>query len=164
MASASVSPSASPSASRPEEPLIIEESDLQSIRPSILSYGVTDWTEKMFQAETHVFRILESRWYRENAYDFYGVDPQTVPFDPALLNDPDQIRSLLCYKALEFIYMYLMKDSPDPDPFERQCETFRKLFKDELASVLSSGIDYEWGSFLPADERMVTRRRRLERG
>lgn len=155
--------SASPSPSRPEVPLYVSNSDLQEIRPDILNYGVVDWEDKIFKAETHVFRILEARWYKENAYDFYGVDPQNIPFDPELLKDPDQIRSLVCYKALELIYLYLMKDSPDSDPFERQSETFRKTFKDELASVLSSGIDYSWGDY-PSAERMVTRRRRLERG
>jgi hypothetical protein len=106
---------------------------------------------------------LEARWYRENADD-YGLDPNTSPFDPELLKDPDQIKLLISYKVLENIYLYLMKDSPNADPFERQSETFRKLFKDELATVLTSGVDYLWGAGDAAVERMVPRRRRLIRG
>jgi len=161
--SASLSPSASPSGTRPEEPLIVTEADLEKIRPDILNYGVTDWEDQIFRAETHVFRILEARWYRENAGDF-GLNPNSFPFDPELLKDPDQIRLLISYKVLENIYLYLMKDSPQADPFERQSETFRKLFKDELATVLASGIDYEWGVGNESDERAIPRRRRLERG
>ena len=163
MASASLSPSASASATRPEAPLYVTETDLEKIRPDILNYGVTDWEDQIFRAETHVFRILEARWYRENSDD-YGINPSTYPFDPELLKDPDQVKLLISYKVLENIYLYLMKDSPNADPFERQSETFRKLFKDELATVLTSGLDYEWGSGDAAAERMVPRRRRLIRG
>lgn len=161
--SASLSPSASASGTRPETSLIVAAEDLEKIRPDILNYGVTDWEDQIFRAETHVFRILEARWYRENAGDF-GLDPNVTTFDPELLKDPDQVRLLISYKTLENIYLYLMKDSPQADPFERQSETFRKLFKDELATVLASGLDYEWGSGDVSAERTVPRRRRLERG
>jgi hypothetical protein len=127
-----------------------------------MNYGVSDWTEKIFKAETRVFRTLEARWFKENAGDFsLAVD---VVFDPALLKDPDQIRLLICYKALEYVYRYLMKDSPQADPFERQSEVFNKLYKEELATVLASGLDYEWGTGLPSAERTIPRRRRLVRG
>ena len=161
-ASASLSPSASPSASRPEEPLYVVAADLEEIRPDILNYGVSDWTEKIFQAETRVFRTLEARWFRENRDDF-GLTADIV-FDPELLKDPDQVKLLICYKALEFVYLYLMKDSPQPDPFERQSKIFNGLYKEELATVLASGLDYEWGTGLPSAERTIPRRRRLARG
>lgn len=161
--SASLSPSASPSASRPEEPLFVVEDDLVTIRPDVLNYGVTDWTDQIFRAEQYVLRILEARWYRENASDF-GLDPNVTSFDPELLKDPDQVKLLICYKVLENVYLYLMKDSPNADPFERQSQTFRGLFKDELTSVLTAGLDYEWGTGDVGAERMVPRRRRLVRG
>lgn len=163
MASASLSPSASPSATRPEAPLYVTEADLQAIRPDILSYGVTDWTDVIFRAESKIWRILEARWYRERASDF-SVDPNETVFDPELLKDPDQVKDLICYKALEGAYLYLMKDRGEPDAFERQSQLFQKLFKDELANVLASGFDYEWGTGYAADERMVPRKRRLTRG
>lgn len=163
MASASLSPSASPSATRPEAPLYVTEADLQAIRPDILGYGVTDWTDVIFRAESRIWRILEARWYRERASDF-SVDPNETVFDPELLKDPDQVKDLICYKALEFAYLYLMKDRGEPDAFERQSQLFQKLFKDELANVLAAGFDYEWGTGYAADERMVPRKRRLTRG
>jgi hypothetical protein len=163
MASASVSPSASPSATRPEAPLYVDEGDLQAIRPDILSYGVVDWTDQMFAAEAHIWRILEAKWYRERAADF-SVDPNETTFDPELLKDPDQIKTLICYKALALAYLYLMKDWAEPDAFERQHDLFGKLFKDELVTVLTAGLDYEWGTGYSADERMVSRKRRLTRG
>lgn len=163
MASASVSPSASPSATRPETPLYVEESDLQAIRPDILNYGVSDWSDIIFKAESRIWRILEARWYRERASDF-GVDPNETVFDPELLKDPDQIKDLICYKALEFAYLYLMKDRGEPDAFERQSKLFKGLFADELSNLLSAGFDYEWGTGYSQDERMVPRKRRLTRG
>lgn len=163
MASASVSPSASPSATRPETPLYVEESDLQAIRPDILNYGVSDWSDIIFKAESQIWRILEARWYRERASDF-GVDPNETVFDPELLKDPDQIKDLICYKALEFAYLYLMKDRGEPDAFERQSKLFKGLFADELSNLLSAGFDYEWGTGYSQDERMVPRKRRLTRG
>lgn len=163
MASASLSPSASASATRPEAPLYVTESDLEAIRPDILGYGVADWTDVIFRAESRIWRILEARWYRERASDF-SVDPNETVFDPELLKDPDQVKDLICYKALEFAYLYLMKDRGEPDAFERQSLMFQKLFKDELSNLLTAGLDYEWGTGYSEDERMVPRKRRLTRG
>ena len=145
--------------------MFVTAADLEEIRPDIMNYGVSDWTEKIFKAETRVFRTLEARWYRENASDF-GVDPQTYPFDPEMLQDPDQVKLLISYKALENIYRYLMKDSPSADPFERQSNGFHELYKEELSSVLAAGLDYEWGTSIETEysERMVPRKRRLLRG
>jgi hypothetical protein len=163
MASASVSPSASASATRPEAPLYVDESDLEAIRPDILNYGVSDWTDVIFRAESRIWRILEARWYRERASDF-NVDPNETVFDPELLKDPDQVKDLICFKALEFAYLYLMKDRGEADAFERQSLMFQKLFKDELSNLLTAGLDYEWGTGYSQDERMVPRKRRLTRG
>lgn len=163
MASASISPSASASATRPEAPLYVTETELQAIRPDILSYGVTDWTDVIFRAETRIWRILEARWYRERASDF-SIDPNETVFDPEFLKDPDQVRDLITFKSLEFAYLYLMKDRGEADAFERQHLLFQKMFKDELSNVLAAGLDYEWGTGYAEDERMVPRKRRLTRG
>jgi len=140
------------------------QSDLDDIRPDILSYGVDDFTERMEESEAIINRTLDSRWYRNVAADA-GLDWRATPFDPELVLTVSQITRLACYKSLELIYLFLMKEALEPDAFERQMETFKKLYKDELSEVLTAGIDYDFdqsGEIEP-DESSIPTVRRLKR-
>lgn len=120
------------------------DDDLTEVRPDIFSYGVTDFESQMTEAEAIIIRVLDARWYREQAND-RGIDWRSTPFDETLLLNVDtHLRRLAVYKSLELIYIYLMKESPEPDAFERQSNTFKKLYRDELNEVLTAGIDYDW--------------------
>lgn len=137
--------------------------DLVSVRPNIFNFGKEDFTEQMEESESIINRVLEARWYRNVATN-YSVDWRSTPFDSTLLLNADtQLRRLATYKSLELIYLYLMKESREPDAFERQSGTFKKLYQNELNEVLLSGLDYDWdetGS-LAADETYLPRVRRL---
>jgi len=139
------------------------DDDLVLVRPNILELGVNDWEDQHKEAFKIINRILVSRWYREVAAE-YGYDWRETVFDPEKI-DTDQIKRLSVYKTLELIYLYLMKDSPEPDGFERQHKLFRELFNEELSNLLSSGINYDWDAddTIDSDESYIPRQRRLER-
>jgi hypothetical protein len=139
------------------------DDDLLTIRPKILSYGVSDWTDHHDRAKIIIDRILEQRWYRPEA-THRGLTYEDTPFDSDLL-DADQLKYLSCYKTLELIYAALMKPGPQPDGFERQMLVFKDEFDKELQSLLTLGITYDWDEDeeYAEDERITTVRRRLKR-
>jgi hypothetical protein len=137
--------------------------DLVEYRPNIFNYGVEDFTTQMEEAEAIISRAVDAKWYRNRATD-YGLDWRVTTFDINKLV-PSQLRRLAVYKSLSLIYLILMKDAANPDIFERQSETFKKMYTDELKEVLDSGLDYDWDedSSISAGENIQPRIRRLMR-
>ena len=122
-----------------------DHDDLVDVRSEILKYGVSDYTIQMEESERIVNRALDSRWYRSNAEN-YGIDWRETPFDTdkMLASSIEQIKRACVYKSLQLVYLLLAKESPEPDGFERNSETFKKLYADEINEVLTAGIDYDW--------------------
>lgn len=121
------------------------DADLVKIRPNILDYGVPDWTDKRAEAEADVDRDLDINWYRDAA-ERRGISWTSTPFNNTLILTAAQVKKLSIYKTFVYIYEYLMKDSTEPDAFERQRNYFAKRYREELADVLAVGIDYDWDS------------------
>ena len=119
--------------------------DVVAVRSEILTYGVSDFTTQMEEAEAIVNRALDSKWYRSNAENF-GLDWRETPFDTALMLEVsiEQVKRSCVYKSLQLIYLLLAKESPEPDGFERNSSTFKKLYAEEITEVLTAGIDYDW--------------------
>jgi len=141
------------------------ESDLTDIRPDILSYGVSDFTERMEESEDIINRKLDQAWYRNIAIN-HGLNWQTTPFDPTLVLEGEaEVGRCACYKSLELIYLHLMKEAIEPDAFQKQMELFAKLYKAELGEVLLAGISYDWNKSGEIDpgENSVPSVRRLVR-
>lgn len=141
------------------------DEDLTEVRPDILSYGITDFDVQMEESESIINRTLDARWYRNVADDF-GLNWRVTPFKPALLlNGGVQLNRLATYKSLQLIYLFLMKESPEPDAFERQMDTFKKLYKEELNEVLNAGVDYDFDEDgeIAAGENILPKIRRLIR-
>jgi len=142
------------------------DDDLTAIRPNIFSYGITDFEELMEKSESIINRSLEANWYRGVATN-NGLDFRTTVFNPELLlNGTTQLVALASYKSLQLIYLFLMKEQgSEPDAFERQSGTFKKLYGEEMKEVLDAGLDYDWSDDgnIDAGENIVPRIRRLER-
>lgn len=139
------------------------DEDLQRIRPNILQFGVADWTDQHEEAFRQINRALISRWYRQAVAD-RNIDYRETEFDPDNV-DISQVLRLSCYKTLELAYLYLMKDAPDPDAFERQMKLFQKLYFNELDEVLAIGINYDWDedNSIASDEKYDVPNRTLLR-
>jgi hypothetical protein len=139
------------------------DEDIEKIRPNILELGVSDWLTQHEESFAIVNRTLIGKWYINVAIE-YGLDYREVEFDPNLV-DIDQVRRLASYKALELIYLYLMKDSPEADGFEREMSLFRNRYNDELLDLLAIGINYDWDEdgIVDASEKYVPQMRRLHR-
>jgi len=120
-----------------------DEQDLLDERPNILSYGVSNWDDKIVKATDYINEDLDLRWYREAAGD-NGLDWREYPFDPELLYSSSRIERLCVSKSLELIYRFLMKDSVEADAFERQSKFYGGLYEKEFKSLVSYGLDYDW--------------------
>lgn len=142
-----------------------DNSDLDKVRPDILLQGVTDWADQIAEATSIINRALEARWYRQAAKNA-GLDPREYPYDQnLLLNSETQLTRLAVYKTLELGYLYLMKDAPDPDAFERETKVFKTMYANELAEVLGAGLDYDWDETgdIAYTEKNIPVMRRLKR-
>lgn len=149
------------------------DADIVKIRPNILDLGVSSWESYVPEADPAVSmhdraaeqidRTIIRRWYREAAA-YYSLDWRDTEFDSGLVEE-GQFLLLSCYKTLELCYLYLMKDSKEPDGFEREMTMFRKLYNQELEEVLATGISYDWdGSGSAEDSEKYQRQpRRLRR-
>jgi hypothetical protein len=139
------------------------DEDLSKVRPNILTLGVSDWTTHHEEAFDMINRLLISKWYIQAATE-NGFDWRAEPFDPEKV-DASQLVRASSYKTLELAYLYLMKDSPEPDGFEREMELFRKLFDAEMRTVLGVGISYDWdeSGTIEDDETYQPQTRRLYR-
>lgn len=118
------------------------DADLIAIRPNITSLGVSDWSSKHDEAKIIIDRVIIRRWYKEAAAE-YSLDWRDTEFDSTLVEE-DTFKNLSCYKTLELIYLYLMKDSAKEDGFERERKIFRDMYNDELKEILATGIGYDW--------------------
>ena len=138
-----------------------DDADLVKIRPNILGLGNATWTDQHEEAFKMLNRILEGRWYKEVALE-HDVDYELAPFDPEKVNI-EQVKRVASYKTLELAYLFLMKDGPEEDGFEREHKMFRGLYKEEIANLLSVGVDYDWDEddVIAEEERNQVRFRRL---
>jgi hypothetical protein len=139
------------------------DDDLIKIRPNILQLGVSDWEEQSKEAFSIINRSIVSKWYKEVAME-YDVEWRKEVFDPDKVDETQLVR-LSCYKILELAYLHLMKDTPEPDGFERQMKLFQGLYATEFNNVLASGINYDWDASdtIEWDEKLMPRQRRLKR-
>lgn len=119
------------------------DANIVAIRPNILLLGTTDWTFKHEAAFGMINRDIVGKWYKDVAPNQSIADWRTTAFDPDYI-DADQVNLLSCYKTLEIIYLYLMKDAPEEDAFEREMKLFRKMYNDEFAQLLEIGFNYDW--------------------
>ncbi len=140
-----------------------EDNDLVKIRPNIVDLGVSDWAFQHEEAFAIINRILIGKWYISAATD-QGVDFRETEFDPDKV-DATQLVRASCYKTLELAYMYLMKDAPEPDGFEREMKLFSKLFDSEMRQLLGLGLNYDWSGddVVDSDEKYQRSTRRLVR-
>lgn len=139
------------------------DEDLLKYRPNILQLGVTDWEVQREEAFAMINRVIRARWYMTAAVD-KGYDPTVTLFNPDLVQEGFLTR-LEAFKTLELAYMILMKDSPEADGFERNMETFRDRYNEELELILGTGITYDWSGDeeFSSDEVYVRVPRRLYR-
>jgi len=145
-------------------PTYCTDDDMVRYRPNILMLGVDSWEEQREQAYADINRVLQARWYRHAAPEM-GYDPGITIFDPTLIRE-DSLTTLATFKSLEYAYMLLKKDGPDPDGFERFEKSFRNRYNEELEMVLAVGLDYDWsdsGTF-DDDEVYIRITRRNVRG
>lgn len=141
------------------------ESDLVKVRPDIMDQGVDDWSDQIEEAGNIIDRAIETYWYRRIAEE-NDIDWRETVFDrDLLLTASTQLTRLASYKTLEHAYMYLEKNTKEPDAFERQREMFKKLYDDELDAVLDTGLDYDWdeSGAIVAGENIIPQVRRLVR-
>jgi hypothetical protein len=116
--------------------------DLIQYRPNILQLGVDDWTAQRQEAFDQINRVLSARWFRKVAPEM-GLILSDASFDPDKVKS-GFLRRLECFKTLELAYMFLKKDSPEEDGFERNEKSFRQRYNEELEIILATGVEYDW--------------------
>jgi hypothetical protein len=141
-----------------------KDADLKKYRPNIMDLGVESWADQREEAYETINRVINKRWYMRVAPEM-GYDPTLHQFAPDSVAN-DNLKRLECFKTLELAYMFLKKDGPEADGFERNESSFRRRYNEELEMLLAVGIDYDWsGDDTVGDDEVYLRApRRLIRG
>jgi hypothetical protein len=123
------------------------DANLESIRSTIMSLGVDDWSDFHDLAATAINDDLEVKWYRK-ASNAIGYDWRYTDFDATLmLNSSTQLLNLSCCKTFFLIYRYLAQDTTtELDAYGQQRNYWAKQYDEELVRVIEKGIDYDWDS------------------
>lgn len=138
------------------------DSDLAEVRSNIMGHGVADWSTQRTEAERQINRSLRIRWYTEAAIA-RGLDPTETAFDPNKAS-ADQLKMASVFKTLELAYLHIANDATE-NPFLEQSSYFAKRYEDELKSILSDGVDYDWDDSgdITSTEKASRPARRLQR-
>lgn len=153
-----------------------QDADLQVYEPTILQEGVPDFSAYHALAFEDINRILKADWWptaKKAWLSSYPYDMTTklmaeeLEFDPQFLGDPTQLKQAACYRVLGwYAYEILAKYSEaEPDRYEKKKDVYQEKFKEEIALVIASGIQYDFSrdGQITFDERAVTGRPRTTR-
>jgi len=111
--------------------------DLQKILPTILSFGVSDWTDQLTLATADVLELIKVDWFRQAANDRWGLTQGYLNSSdfPALDEDKldtTKLVELTCYRALaHYIMPILTNDAGVEDQFFVKMERYQDRYKDE---------------------------------
>jgi len=144
------------------------DADLQAIRSTIMSLGVSDWSDFHDLAAAAIDDDLEVKWYRK-ASNEAGYDWRYTAYSSALmLNSATQLLNLACFKTFFLIYRYLAQDTTiELDAYGQQRAYWAGQYDKELVRVIEKGIDYDWNSsgsiddYEKANERPARRIKRV---
>lgn len=122
------------------------DSDLTAVAADVrhlVPAELDDWSVQRALAEEAVLRDLSRVWYGPAARA-RGIDPAAVPLDPSRLTSAE-IKPLAVLKSLEVVYGYLAKPgSREADGFERSADRYHRRYGEELNSIATAGLAYDW--------------------
>jgi len=153
------------------------DQDLLVYEPEILSQGVADFNQYHALAKADIDRILKAEWWPGalrswadgRPYDFTTKTLlSSSEFDPQYLKTPDQLKAASCFRvfgwyAFEILAKY---DDAEPDRWEKKKEVYRERFREEIAIVIGSGLDYDFsrdGEISEAEREILAGPRRTRR-
>jgi hypothetical protein len=113
--------------------------DLELYQADILKRKIPSLLNQHTEGTDITNRDIATKWYA-GLKDKFDV---TAAFDPAKILQTSQVKRLAIYKTLELTYLYLGKGSKDAS-FEIKMEEYRDRYNDEFASIMSSGLSYDW--------------------
>lgn len=154
-----------------------EDTDLVVYEPEILQQGIADFSQYHELAKVDIDRILKAEWWPGALRSWadgrrYDVATKTLiaelRFDPQYLKNPDQLKAASCFRvfgwyAFEMLAKY---DDAEPDRWEKKKDVYRDRFKEEMAIVMGSGLDYDFtqdGQISEAETEVVVGARRARR-
>lgn len=139
------------------------DSDVAKVNGDVFTAGAEDLSAIHTEATRVIDRLLDTGWYRTEAYE-RGVDWRETPFDADLmLNASTQLKQAAVFKFIA-LAAERFDNYQEGSKWALMREHFEERFADEMASVLAGGIDYDWDSsgtvdddekFFPTKTRLV---------
>lgn len=120
------------------------DADVAAVNSDVFNAGIEDLTAFHTEATRVIDRILDQNWYRDQCGE-YGVDWREDAFDADLmLNASTQLKYAAVYKFIALAAERLDNYADEGGKWERLRDHFEQRFQDEIAMVISGGIDYDW--------------------
>jgi len=148
------------------------DSDLQKVRPDILTHGVASWSDQLGFAGADVLNLMKSSWWvnavaRHFNREIVDIMGSLTPImDVTKINDSELV-NLVCYRALaRYVYPAISIDKDaDGDAFSRRMTRYEEAYEEEWERVsLLPLYDFNSDGQFTDIERRGPVRRRVARG
>lgn len=138
--------------------------DLRKYWAGIDQCGIDDLDDIQAEAYRLVNRDIELGWYRAQC-DALDIDYTETRFAASSLEDTTPCKALECFKLLELLAAALTLHpgtAESRDTWQEMRDHYHARYDDELAKVLSLGLQYDWDTtttddITPAQPRRLTR-------
>lgn len=148
----------------------VANSDLQTIQPDILGFGIATFESHLQLAEDDVLRQIRAEWWERYRHTVRYKDITKVTSiemtDSKLTNA--QWKRCVVYMAMwKYIYPQLTKwnEIGNLDSFQIQIEFYKDRYSEEFQQVLRDGVEYDedGGGTIAASEKEAIHTLRLTR-
>ena len=124
----------------------VANSDLQSIQPDILGFGITDFGDQLQFAENDVLRRIREEWWEKYRHTVRYKDITkitTVEMTSSKLTN-SQWTFAVCYMALwKYVFPQLTKWREEEDAFFKQIGWYKDRYEQEFQDILRDGVEYD---------------------
>jgi len=142
--------------------------DVLNVDPTILDYGILQFTEELARSEEDVKRLLRIRWW---PVYLKSVGPDirritgNIEMNPALLTDAQWKTCTVFHCLAYYILPQLTKFEPEPDTFQVKMAYYKNRFEEEFDLSLRDGVEYDANddNIIAADEKTPENFLRLRR-
>ena len=148
----------------------VANSDLQTIQPDILGFGITTFESHLQLAEDDVLRQIRAEWWERYRHTVRYKDitkVTSIEMTDSKLTNAQWKRSVVYMAMWKYIYPQLTKwnEIGSLDSFQIQIDFYKDRYAEEFQQVLRDGVEYDedGGGTIAASEKESIHNLRLTR-
>lgn len=123
-------------------------SDVTEYEPTILEYGIQDFTDSLTKAQADVERYLRINWWPTQQIGKYDITivGTYIEMEPEKLVASQMTRATVYCALGYYIYSKLSRFEPELDMFHMKMEYYKRMYSEEIDMVIRDGVEYDLDS------------------